>query len=91
MASPELARKPLTVAERIHRMPHGGQHEVAEAEGVSGTYVSLLLAARLRMPEKKEAQLKMRKVARACARKIGEPFEIVFPELVTASAVETAS
>jgi hypothetical protein len=69
---------PLTVAERKHLMPFGGQAEVAAAEGVDRPYVSNVMNDEV-FPKTPTARKKLRRVQVALARKIGRPVDDVFP------------
>jgi hypothetical protein len=77
----------LTVAERKHLMPHGAQGEVAEAERVAESYVSAVMAGEVR-PKTERSRLKLRRVQRALARKLGRTIADAFPE--SQPAVEQA-
>lgn len=76
----------LSVAERKHRMPYGGQQEVADELNFDATYISLVMAGKVR-PETQAGKLKLRLAQEALARKLGVSVEDAFPEYVTVAAV----
>lgn len=67
----------LSIAERKHRLPHGAMKEIAEAHGVSLTYVSRAVAGEVH-PKSEQAKLKLRAVQESVAERIGLPVEDVF-------------
>lgn len=69
----------LSVAERKHQMPHGAQREVAETESVAMSYVSAVMAGEV-FPKTDRSRLKLRRVQKALAKKLGVPVADAFPE-----------
>lgn len=80
---------PLSVAERKHRMPFGGQLAVAKALGVSKSYVSAVMADRV-LALTPAARARLRRAQRAIARKLGQPLDDVFPQTTEEAAPATA-
>jgi transcriptional regulator with XRE-family HTH domain len=70
---------PLTIAERLHQMPHGAQAEVVRELGLSRTYVSAVMNDEVR-PKTEPTRLKLRETQEALAAKLGRPVDEVFPE-----------
>lgn len=77
---------PLTIAERKHLMPFGAQREVAQAEGVTPSYVSAVMNDDV--PAKTApTRKKLRRVQVALARKLGRTVDDVFPPKHDAASV----
>jgi hypothetical protein len=76
---------PLTIAERKHRMPHGGRKEVAAEQMVDATYVSKAMNGEL-FPKTSTGRKKLRRVQVAIARKLGVTVDEAFPPTEQAKA-----
>lgn len=68
---------PMSVAERKHRMPHGGQKKAARLARVGQWYVSLVMSAQIR-PQSKKAKAKLRRTQVAIATAFELPIEEIF-------------
>lgn len=67
----------LTVAERKHRMPHGGQHRLAKRFGVTDSYLSAVMAGECH-PKSKRTKLRLRRMQLAIAAELGLSLDDVF-------------
>lgn len=81
---------PLTVAERLHRAPHGVQRDVAAELGLSKTTVSKIMRGEM-VPKTPKAKATMRKVQVAVARRLRLPVDEVFPPEHKAEAAPFAA
>jgi transcriptional regulator with XRE-family HTH domain len=72
----------LSIAERKYRLPYGKQKEIAEAEGVSESFVSNVLSA-TKLPRTERGWRTYRRVAVRIARVLKVPVDEAFPETRT--------
>jgi len=70
---------PLTIAERLHQMPFGGQVRVAVKCGVSKQYVSKVMNDEIH-PKTEQGFATLDRVQSALAAELGRSVKDVFPE-----------
>lgn len=73
---------PLSIAERLHQLPHGAQAAVAEEFDLSATTISSIMRGIYPRPETDEALTRYRNVQKALAAKFDPPLPVweVFEE-----------
>jgi hypothetical protein len=71
---------PLSIAERLHQLPHGAQAAVAEKFELSATTISAIMRGVYPRPETEPALTQYRAVQTALAAKLGSPVWEVFAE-----------
>jgi DNA-binding transcriptional regulator YdaS (Cro superfamily) len=68
----------LSVADRSHLMPHGGQREIANALGIAESTVSQVMNETMQ-PKTERGRKTVQRIREAVAEKLGRPFEDVWP------------
>jgi hypothetical protein len=69
---------PMTVADRVHQMPHGAQRVVARDLGLAESYVSAVITGDAR-PKTARGRKTVRRVQVAIARKLSVTVDEAFP------------
>jgi DNA-binding transcriptional regulator YdaS (Cro superfamily) len=68
----------LSVADRSHLMPHGGQREIANALGVAESTVSQVMNETMRAKTERGRKT-VQRIREAVAEKLDRPFDEVWP------------
>lgn len=68
----------LSVADRSHLMPHGGQREIAKDLGVAESTVSQVMNETMQ-PKTDRGRKTVQRIREAVAEKLGRPFDDVWP------------